>query len=115
MPTRTHRDQETVGPVLDELLSEDSTTTELARAFRATGHELYVVGGHLRDALLGRAPMDEVDLATDATPEQTLKIVRPRASSVWLQGQRYGTVGAEVSGHTMSCGLSAAARRVSAK
>ena len=98
MPTRTHRDPETVGPVLDELLSEDSPTTELARAFRAAGHDLYVVGGHLRDALLGRPPMEEVDLATDATPEQTLEIIRPRASSVWLQGQRYGTVGAEVRG-----------------
>ena len=74
---------------------------ELARAFRDRGHELYVVGGHLRDAWLGRKPDDQLDLATDATPQQTLEIVRPRATSVWLQGERFGTVGAEISGQRM--------------
>jgi poly(A) polymerase len=82
-------------------LAEDSPVLALARRFRARGHELYLVGGHLRDALLGRQPAPEVDLATDATPEQTLQLVRPTATSVWLQGMRFGTVGAEVAGQPL--------------
>ena len=54
----------------------------------------------MRDARLGRRHED-LDLSTDATPDQTLALVRPIASSVWTQGARFGTVGAEIAGVRM--------------
>ena len=85
---------------LAQLLDEGSPVIGLAEAFRAANHELYLVGGSVRDAWLKRAHED-LDFATDATPEETKKIVRPLASAVWLQGEAFGTVGAEISGLRM--------------
>jgi poly(A) polymerase len=82
---------------LAELLKDRSPVMRLAERFREAGHELYVVGGPVRDAFLGRTDGD-LDFATDAEPDATLAIVEPVASSVWLQGARFGTVGAEVDG-----------------
>ena len=65
---------------------------ELGRRFAAGGHELYLVGGTVRDALLERSPPD-VDFTTDASPEQIVALVRGWDDGVWLQGARYGTVG----------------------
>jgi poly(A) polymerase len=67
---------------------------DLGERFARHGHQLYLVGGTVRDALLDRVSPD-VDLTTDATPEQILGVVRTRGWSdgVWLQGVRYGTVG----------------------
>jgi poly(A) polymerase len=59
----------------------------------------YLVGGSVRDALLDR--LDEtadIDVATDARPDEVERIVRGWADAVWLQGQRFGTVGCEVDG-----------------
>jgi poly(A) polymerase len=80
-----------------DLLAEDSAVLELAERFRSHGHELYLVGGAVRDALLGR-PHGDLDFATDAPPERTLELVDASASTVWLQGMSFGTVGAEVAG-----------------
>jgi poly(A) polymerase len=69
---------------------------DLGRRFAERGHELYLVGGTVRDALLDRnAPDADIDLTTDATPDQILAVVRSRnwGDGVWLQGVRYGTVG----------------------
>ena len=85
---------------LAQLLEDGSPVIKLADAFRAAGHELYLVGGTVRDAWLKRAH-DDLDFATDATPDETKKIVKPLASSVWLQGEVFGTVGAEISGLRM--------------
>jgi poly(A) polymerase len=82
---------------LGDLLSEGSVVLTLAERFRARARQLYLVGGRVRDAFLGR-PDGDLDLATDAPPERTLEFVRPVASGVWLQGMAYGTVGAEVEG-----------------
>ncbi len=82
---------------LAELLADHSSVMRLAERFRERGHELYLVGGPVRDAFLGR-PHGDLDFATDAEPDATLDIVRPIASNVWLQGARFGTVGAEVDG-----------------
>jgi len=65
---------------------------ELGRRFAAAGHELYLVGGTVRDALLERSSPD-VDFTTDAAPEQILAVVRGWDDGIWLQGARYGTVG----------------------
>ena len=53
---------------------------DLGRRFEVGGHELYLVGGTVRDALLDRASPD-VDLTTDATPDQILAVVRGRGSA----------------------------------
>ncbi|GAA3669581.1 CCA tRNA nucleotidyltransferase [Nonomuraea antimicrobica] len=65
---------------------------ELGRLFAAQGHELALVGGPVRDILLGRSGND-LDLTTDAHPERVLEIVRDWADSVWTIGIDFGTVG----------------------
>jgi poly(A) polymerase len=67
---------------------------DLGKRFAAAGHQLYLVGGTVRDALLER-PSPDVDLTTDATPDEILAVVRAGHwhDGVWLQGVRFGTVG----------------------
>jgi poly(A) polymerase len=78
---------------LRPLLAPESPLQDLARRFAAAGHSLHLVGGSVRDALLGVASPD-YDLTTDARPDMILELVRPWAEHVWLQGQAYGTIGA---------------------
>ena len=83
-------------PVLDEV-------RPLAEAFAARGKRLYLVGGIVRDQLLGR-PLgadSDLDLTTDALPKETKAIVVPLAASVWTQGERFGTIGAKVGGRVV--------------
>ncbi|MDP9067680.1 MAG: CCA tRNA nucleotidyltransferase [Actinomycetota bacterium] len=82
---------------LTELLAEGSRVLQLAERFRERERALYLVGGTVRDAFLGRSGGD-YDFATDAAPDETLEIVKPAAEAVWLQGFRFGTVGARVAG-----------------
>ena len=84
------------------LLESDSPILRLAERFVAAGHELYLVGGWVRDGLLGRTSERDVDLATSAAPEVTREIVAPVADSVWLQGIKFGTVGAQIEGLSLS-------------
>lgn len=65
---------------------------ELGRRFRAAGFALALVGGSVRDTLLGRLGND-LDFTTDARPEQVLTILRPWADAVWEVGIAFGTVG----------------------
>src|ERR1035438_8766772 len=65
---------------------------ELGRVFARHGHELALVGGLVRDVFLGRERAD-LDLATDATPEQVLEIAKSWADKVWEVGIEFGTVG----------------------
>jgi poly(A) polymerase len=80
------------------LLSVPEAADELGRMFAAHGHALHLVGGSVRDALLGRAgppggpPMD-LDFATDARPERILEIARGWAETTWEAGIAFGTVG----------------------
>ncbi len=73
-----------------------SATEELARRFAGAGRTLYLVGGSVRDALFpaGAEPGADVDLTTDARPDETERLVHGWADNVWLQGARFGTVGA---------------------
>jgi poly(A) polymerase len=80
------------------VLAEESPSLDLARRFRKESHELYLVGGTVRDLALSRGFDTDLDFCTDARPDQTLGIVRPIAEGVWLQGIEYGTVGALISG-----------------
>lgn len=65
---------------------------ELGSAFDAAGHELYLVGGSVRDVLLGRLSPD-LDFTTDARPEQVQQILRSWADNLWDTGIEFGTVG----------------------
>ncbi len=65
---------------------------ELGRVFAEAGHELYLVGGSVRDALLGRLGTD-LDFTTDARPEQMQRMLRPWADALWDTGIEYGTLG----------------------
>ena len=65
---------------------------ELGRVFADAGHELYLVGGSVRDALLGRLGAD-LDFTTDARPEQMQRMLRPWADALWDTGIEYGTLG----------------------
>ena len=69
-----------------------AATGELGELFVRAGHELALVGGPVRDAFLGRRPGD-LDLTTDATPEQVLEITRGWADKTWDVGIEFGTVG----------------------
>ncbi len=70
---------------------------DLGALFAAAGHELALVGGPVRDALL-RRPTKDVDLTTDAPPERTLEIIRDWADAHWTIGIEFGTVGLRKSG-----------------
>ena len=83
-----------------ELLRVAPVAEELAARFTAAGHRLYLVGGPVRDALLGRLAGD-LDFTTDARPQQVLSLVRPWADAVWETGIAYGTVGLAKQGHQL--------------
>lgn len=65
---------------------------EIGARFAAAGHQLYLVGGSVRDAVLGRLTTD-LDFTTDARPEQVQKLVRGWADAMWDTGIEFGTVG----------------------
>ena len=71
-----------------------ASVLELGRVFEAAGYELALVGGPVRDELLGRSSGDW-DLTTNARPEQTLALLEPWADVTWDVGIRFGTVGGQ--------------------
>ncbi|OBF06488.1 CCA tRNA nucleotidyltransferase [Mycobacterium sp. ACS4054] len=73
---------------------------ELGSAFEGSGHELYLVGGSVRDALLGRLSPD-LDFTTDARPEQVQQILGRWADNSWDTGIEFGTVGVGKDGHRL--------------
>jgi poly(A) polymerase len=73
----------------------DPLSKELGDRFQAAGHELYLVGGVVRDLVLGRlTPATNFDYATDASPAETSRLLRGWAEAQYLVGVRFGTVGA---------------------
>jgi poly(A) polymerase len=78
-------------------LAENPVVRTLATAFEDAGFDLAVVGGPVRDALLGRATHD-LDFTTNASPDDILKIVKPLSTAQWDIGRAFGTIGARVQG-----------------
>ena len=80
-------------PILQEM-------EPLAARFREAGHRLYLVGGTVRDLLLGfdetRLEAMDFDATTTARPEETKKIISGLADAVWTQGERFGTIGLKI-------------------
>ncbi len=75
-------------PVLRELGS-------LATRFGDAGHRLYVVGGAIRDLFAGERERFDVDLTTDARPDEIKACLDGWAQALWTQGERFGTIGAQ--------------------
>jgi poly(A) polymerase len=79
---------------LDPLLRADGVPMALARRFAEGGHELYLVGGSVRDALLGRTRAEEEhDFATNARPPEVRRLVAGWADAVYTVGETFGTIG----------------------
>src|SRR3954463_1338972 len=80
-----------------ELLRVSPVSDELGRRFADAGHELHLVGGSVRDALLGRLG-DDLDFCTDAHPSRTLELVKGWADAIWETGRAFGTIGVQKDG-----------------
>ena len=74
-----------IGPVIDDL----------GARFAAAGEELALVGGPVRDAMLGRLQND-LDFATSARPEKTEKLLSGWVDAIWDMGRSFGTIGARI-------------------
>ena len=68
---------------------------ELGSLFAEAGFEIALVGGPVRDALLGRAGNDW-DFATNARPDDIERLVKPWAEATWDMGREFGTIGAQI-------------------
>ncbi|HKD96148.1 MAG TPA: CCA tRNA nucleotidyltransferase [Micromonosporaceae bacterium] len=76
-----------------ELLRVWPVADEIGTRFAAAGFELHLVGGSVRDALLGQLG-DDLDFATDARPEDTERLLDGWAEAIWTTGREFGTIGA---------------------
>jgi poly(A) polymerase len=78
---------------LSQLNDASAPWGELATIFSTNGFEFAVVGGSVRDVILGEESAD-IDVCTNARPGDILKLVEPFAEHVWRQGETFGTIGA---------------------
>ena len=78
--------------VVAELERISPVTDELGARFAAAGEEIALVGGPVRDAMLGRLQTD-LDFTTSARPEVTEKLVKGWAEATWDIGRAFGTIG----------------------
>ena len=77
---------------LNVLTKPDSPLYELSLLFSDAGFSFNVVGGTIRDLILG-VESDDFDICTNALPDQILEIVKPVADHLWRQGEVFGTIG----------------------
>ncbi len=77
---------------LADLVAVYPVADELAQRFAAAGHELYLVGGTVRDTLLHGDAGKDLDFATPARPHESERVLAGWADAVWLTGARFGTV-----------------------
>ncbi len=74
-----------IAPVVDRL----------GELFTAAGHDIYLVGGSVRDALLGQLGHD-LDFTTSARPDEVERLLRRFSPAVWTIGKEFGTIGCRV-------------------
>lgn len=75
----------------------------LTEVFARADRRLYLVGGSVRDLFVPESVLrdrPDVDLTTDAEPEEIKRIVAPIADAVWTTGEAFGTIGARVGDET---------------
>ena len=75
-------------------LSSKPLASELAEKFAKAGFTLALVGGSVRDAILGRLGND-LDFTTNARPDETKSIIKKDADSLWETGREFGTIAAQ--------------------
>jgi poly(A) polymerase len=75
-------------------LSSKPLASDLAEKFAKAGFTLALVGGPVRDAILGRLGND-LDLTTNAKPDETKSILKKGADSIWETGREFGTIAAQ--------------------
>lgn len=80
---------------INTLFEQIPLVAELGEAFARAGHDLYLVGGSVRDALTGRLGHD-LDFTTDARPDDTEAILRQHTHATWDIGRAFGTIGAQI-------------------
>lgn len=78
-----------------ERVTKTPLLDSLGKMFHEAGFELALVGGPVRDAILGRVAPD-VDLTTNATPEQILEVIRGKVDTHWEIGRDFGTIGCRI-------------------
>jgi poly(A) polymerase len=78
---------------LQFLVEADGVTIQLSELFESAGYELYVVGGSVRDAFLGRT-IEDLDFTTNARPDDITRIVGGWADSLYRVGEAFGTIAA---------------------
>ena len=82
------------------LIEKAPLASSLAQAFSAKGYTLALVGGPVRDAILGRLGND-LDFTTNAKPEESKKILQGWAEHVWDTGIAFGTVAGKLGDTTV--------------
>ena len=75
-------------------LSSKPLASDLAKKFAEAGFTLALVGGPVRDAILGRLGND-LDFTTNAKPDETKSIIKKGADSLWETGREFGTIAAQ--------------------
>jgi poly(A) polymerase len=75
-----------------ELDRISEVTGPLGERFAAAGEQLALVGGPVRDAMLGRLQTD-LDFTTSARPETTERLLKGWADAIWDVGRAFGTIG----------------------
>jgi poly(A) polymerase len=81
--------------ILSALGESTDLLKELGEKFSKNGFEISLVGGPVRDAVLGKTVKD-LDLTTNAKPDEIQKCLKGWADSIWDVGIKFGTVGAKV-------------------
>ena len=82
------------------LIDVPEPVAKLGARFAAAGFELSLVGGTVRDAVLGR-PSPDIDLTTNARPDLVQSLLEGWAHNVWDVGIAFGTVGARHGDHKL--------------
>jgi poly(A) polymerase len=83
-----------------ELVRAAPVVAEVGRRFAAAGYELALVGGSVRDALMGRLGTD-LDFATSARPDEIERVLGSWVDARWDVGREFGTIGARVGEWTL--------------
>ena len=99
MPEASSEDELRVRAAV-ELHRQAPLLSEVGAVFEAAGFQLYLVGGSVRDAVLGRLTTD-LDFTTDARPDAVQAIMRSWADSLWDTGIDFGTVGVGKAGQRL--------------
>ncbi|HEY4584657.1 MAG TPA: CCA tRNA nucleotidyltransferase [Acidimicrobiia bacterium] len=85
---------------LQFLVSPELPPAQLAPRFSDAGHQLFLVGGSVRDAFLER-PVEDYDFATDARPDRVAEILGGWADAIYSVGATFGTIAARKDGRTV--------------